>query len=119
MKTPDLSEEMPSAPNKRNSTPLRGTPQEVLPVVPAQWPRSRTRADEALQALLTGPQNQYDFRSGGWRLAANVQKLEDLGWRFFTREIMRPGCRKTIKEYRVDRTDPGTAAALLAGGLPL
>lgn len=85
--------------------------------VAIKWPRPRTRAEEALQALLAGPQNQYDFREGGWRLAANVQKLEDLGWRFITREIMRPGCRRTIKEYRIDRSESGTAAALAARGL--
>jgi len=86
-------------------------------VVAVKWPRPSTRAEEALQALLAGPQNQYDFREGGWRLAANVQKLEDLGWRFITREIMRPGCRRTIKEYRIDRSGPGTSAALAARGL--
>lgn len=84
----------------------------IIPPVVVTWPRPGTRADEALQALLVGPQNQFDFRTGGWRLAANVQKLEDLGWRFVAREIVRPGCRRTIKEYRFDRTDSGTAAAL-------
>ncbi len=93
------------------------TPPDDTPPIVAQWPRPGTRADEALQALLVGPQNQFDFREGGWRLAANIQKLEDLGWRFIAREIMRPGCRRTIKEYRLDRTDPGTASAVAAKGV--
>jgi hypothetical protein len=86
-------------------------------VVAAECPRPGTRADQVLQAILSGPQNQYDIHGCGWRLAANIQKLEDLGWRFITREIMRPACRRTIKEYRIDRSDPGTAAALSARGL--
>jgi len=107
-----------SAHDKRDYTSLPETNKDAASlVVAAKWPRQRTRAEEALQALLTGPQNQYDFREGGWRLAANVQKLEDSGWRFITREIRRPGCRRTIKEYRLDRSDPATVAALASRGL--
>ena len=48
----------------------------------------------------------------GWRLAAYVQALEDYGWGILSRPITRPGCRKPIAEYSLDRTDPSTAAAL-------
>jgi len=112
MKTPDLPEGKPSAPNKRHSNPLTDLfPESFPPVVPAFWPAAGTRADEALQALLTAPQNQADYWRG-WRLAAYVRELADLGWRFIKRDIMKPGCRRAITEYAIDHTDPGTAAAL-------
>jgi len=91
-------------------------PDTLPPIAAATWPKLGTRADEAVNALLTGPQNQADYRGHGWRLAAYIQQLEDRGWRFITREIMRPGCRRPIAEYRIDRGDPGTAAALAARG---
>ncbi|RIX47590.1 MAG: hypothetical protein D3M94_07940 [Rhodocyclales bacterium GT-UBC] len=90
-------------------------PDTLPPVTPALWPTRGTRADEALQALLQGPQNQADYWIG-WRLAAYVQSLEDDGWHFITRDIIKPGCRRPIKEYRLDRADPGTSAALIARG---
>ncbi len=80
---------------------------ESLPVVAiAVWPNPHTRAGEVLAAALAGPVNQYDYR-GHWRLAASIQHLEDDGWRFIAREVIRP-----IAEYELDRADPGTAAAL-------
>jgi hypothetical protein len=90
-------------------------PETLPPVVAALWPTRGTRADEALQALLQSPQNQADYWIG-WRLAAYVQSLEDDGWCFITRDIIKPGCRRAIKEYKLDRTDPSTAAALAARG---
>ena len=112
MKTPDLPEGKPSAPNKRHSNPLSDLfPESFPPLVPAFWPAAGTRADEALQALLTAPQNQADYWHG-WRLAAYIRELIDLGWVFIKREIVKPNCRRPITEYAIDRTDPGTAAAL-------
>jgi len=86
-------------------------PETLPPVVTAFWPTIGTRADDALQALLIAPQNQADYWQG-WRLAAYVKELEYLGWAFLKRDISRPGCRRSITEYRIDRTDPSTAAAL-------
>ena len=112
MKTPDFPEGKPSAPNKRHSNPLTDLfPETFPPVVPASWPAAGTRADEALQAVLTAPQNQADYWRG-WRLAAYVRELMDLGWCFIKRDIIKPGCRRVITEYSIDRADPGTAAAL-------
>lgn len=112
MKTPDLPEGKPSAPSKRNSNPLNDLfPDSLPPVVAAFWPAPGTRNDEALQALLTGPQNQADYWRG-WRLAAYVKALEYDGWRFLKFDILRAGCRRSITEYAIDRTDPGTAVAL-------
>ena len=88
-------------------------PDTLPPVVPALWPAAGTRAAEALAALLTGPVNQADYRRG-WRLAAYIQSLKYDGWRILSRAIRRPGCRREIAEYRLDRTDPATAAALAA-----
>lgn len=116
MKTPDLPKGKPSALRKRKYNALNDLfPESLPPVVPALWPTRGTRADEALQALLQGPQNQADYWQG-WRLAAYVQSLEEGGWCFITRDIIKPGCRRPIKEYRLDRTDPGTTAALAARG---
>lgn len=85
---------------------------ELLPdAVPARWPMAGTRADEALHALLQGPQNQAAYPHG-WRLAASIKSLEYDGWRFTKRDIHRPGCRSAITEYALDRQDPATAAAL-------
>lgn len=86
-------------------------PDTLPPVVAALWPTRGTRADEAWQAIYQGPQNQADYWQG-WRLAAYVKELEYLGWRFIKRDITRPGCRRAITEYQIDRTDPSTAAAL-------
>ena len=85
---------------------------ESLPAAAiALWPNPHTRAGEVLAAAMAGPVNQYDYR-GHWRLAASIQRLEVDGWRFIAREITRPNCRRPIAEYALDRTDPGTAAAL-------
>lgn len=90
-------------------------PDTLPPVVPAAWPTKGTRADEALQALISSPQNQADYWQG-WRLSAYVKSLEYLGWSFIKRFIVRPGCRREITEYRLDRAAPGTSAALIARG---
>lgn len=90
-------------------------PETLPPVNPALWPTRGTRADEALQALITGPQNQADYFDG-WRLAAYVQALEDMGWSFTTRDVIRPRCRRPIAEYQLDLAAPATAAALAAKG---
>ena len=112
MTTPDLPEEKPSAPNKRDYIPPADLFPESLPVVAiAVWPNPHTRAGEVLAAALAGPVNQYDYR-GHWRLAASIQHIEDDGWCFIAREVIRPNCRRPIAEYSIDRTDPATAAAL-------
>ena len=101
-----------SALDKRHSNPLHDLfPESLPPVVPALWPTVGSRADEALQALINAPQNQADYWQG-WRLAAYVKELEYDGWCFIKRDICRPNCRRLITEYAIDRTDPGTAAAL-------
>lgn len=86
-------------------------PDSLPPVLAATWPTSGTRAHEALHALFTGPQNQADYRDG-WRLAAYIRELVELGWCFIRHDITKPNCRRPITEYRIDRADPGTAAAL-------
>lgn len=101
---------------RRNNTRADLFPDTLPPITAATWQNPHTRAGEVLAAALAGPVNQYDYR-GHWRLAASIQRLEDDGWCFITREIMRPGCRRPIAEYRIDRSDPGTAAALAARGL--
>ena len=101
-----------SALEQRNNTPADLFPDTLPPVTAARFPTPGTRAAEALQALLTSPQNQADYEGMGWRLAAYVQSLQDTGWGILSRPITRPGCRKPIAEYVLDRTDPSTAAAL-------
>lgn len=87
-------------------------PDTLPPVTAARIPTPGTRTAEALQALIHGPQNQADYEGMGWRLAAYVQALEDYGWGILSRPITRPGCRRPIAEYALDRADPRTAAAL-------
>lgn len=97
---------------KRNSNAINDLFPDTLPKLPAPiWPTKGTRAHEALTALIKGPQNQADYFDG-WRLAAYVQSLEYLGWRFIRSEISRPRCRRTIAEYRLDLTDPGVTSAI-------
>ena len=86
-------------------------PDSLPPVVAALSPTAGTRAAEALAACISAPQNQADYWYG-WRLAAYVKELEYDGWRFIKRDILKPGCRRVITEYELDRTDPCTAAAL-------
>lgn len=112
MNTPDLPEEKPSAPSKRNFNPSGDLfPESLPPVVAALLPTRGTRADEALQAAIVGPINQADYWIG-WRLAAYIKELEYGGWAFIKRDIIKPGSRRPITEYTLDRTDPSTAAAL-------
>jgi len=101
-----------SAPSKRHYNPLSDLfPDTLPPVVAAMWPTAGTRDAEALEAMLTGPQNQADYWHG-WRLAAYVNSLKSDGWAIDARDIIKPGCRRPIAEYSLDRNDPGTAAAL-------
>lgn len=116
MKTPAPTEVKASALEQRHFNPIADLfPESLPPVTPALWPTRGTRADEALQALISAPQNQADYWQG-WRLAAYVKELEYDGWAFIKRDISRPGCRRSITEYRIDRADPGTSAALIARG---
>ncbi len=101
-----------SALEQRNDNATDLFPDTLPPVTAARFPTPGTRAAEAFQALLTGSQNQADYEGTGWRLAAYVQTLQDYGWGIFSRPITRPGCRRPIAEYSLDRTDPSTAAAL-------
>ena len=87
-------------------------PETLPPVVAARIPTPGTRAAETLQALKKGPQNQAEYEGMGWRLAAYIKTLKDYGWGIISRSITRPGCRRPIAEYRLDRADPRTAAAL-------
>lgn len=106
----------PSALDPRpNDTAPDLFPDTLPPLTVAAWPSPGTRADEALQAFLTGPQNQANY-SQGWRLAAYVKELEYDGWAFMRRDIYRADCRRAITEYRLDRQDPATAAALAMKG---
>ncbi len=97
-------------------------PETLPPIVPARIPTEGTRAAEALQALIHASQNQAEYEGMGWRLAAYIQTLEDFGWGILSRSITRPGCRRPIAEYTLDRSDPRTAAALASrqmGGIDL
>lgn len=112
MKTPPNQTASESAPSKRNYNPTASLfPELDPPVIAAWWPAAGTRDDEALQALIVGKQNQADYWRG-WRLAAYVNSLRSDGWAILSRSIIKPGCRREIAEYELDRTDPGTAAAL-------
>jgi len=116
MKTPPNQTAFESAPRKRNlNASFDLFPESLPPIVAAFWPTSGTRADEALQALIAGPQNQADYLQG-WRLAAYVKGLEYDGWKFIKRDIIRAGCRRPITEYSIDRADPSTAVALRPKG---
>ena len=113
MKTPAPKKSGTSAAGKRaHFNPLSDLfPESLPPVVAAVRPTAGTRAADALDACIAAPQNQAEYWQG-WRLAAYVKSLEYLGWRFLKRDIIKPGCRRPITEYAIDRADPGTAAAL-------
>lgn len=116
MKTPPNQTASESAPSKRNfnlTAPL--FPELEPPVVAASWPNPNTRDGEALAALLVAPQNQADYWSS-WRLGASIKSLQYKGWEFIKRNIIKPGCRKAIAEYELDRTAPSVKAALAFRG---
>ena len=87
-------------------------PDSLLDIAPAIWPKAGTIAYEALDSLCIGPLTQAEFKPS-WRLAAYILDLEHMGWSFIRRDVVRPGCRTPITEYRLDRTAPRTVAALL------
>ena len=101
-----------SALDKRHSNAADLFPDTLPPIMPAMLPQAGSRADEALSILMKGPTNQADYPGNGWRLAAYIQSLEYLGWRFIVRLVTKPGCRRQIAEYRLDLTDPRTIAGL-------
>lgn len=113
MKNARLQTSETSAPEQRHSITSDLFPDTLPPVLPAAWPTIGTRPYEALCALLQGPQNQADYRHG-WRLAAYIDDLKSLGWSFLKRDILRPGCRREIREYDLNRKDPAVIAALQA-----
>lgn len=116
-KTPNSQNKKLSALCKRYSNFVADLfPETLPPAIPALWPTKGTRADEALQALITGPQNQADYTGTGWRLAADVKALQYKGWCIIRRDIAHRNCRALIAEYRLDRTDPSTAIALAGKG---
>lgn len=108
-KRPTPNEGKPSALDSLDSTDL--FPDTLPPVTPAVWPKAGTRKGDALEALISGPQNQCDYRPG-WRLAAYVQALEYDGWGIRSRLFKHPRCAAPIAEYTLDRQHPGTRAAL-------
>lgn len=117
MKNAHIQKTEVSAPNKRHfnlTIPL--FPEIEPPVVAALWPNPNTRAGEALAALLEGPLNQADYWQS-WRLAASVKELEYFGWVFDKTDIIKPGCRRPIAEYRINHSAPSVIAALELRGV--
>ena len=88
-------------------------PDSLPETVPATWPRVGTIAADVLAALLIGPLTQADYKPS-WRLAAYILDLEHLGWKFIRRDVVRPGYKTAITEYRLDHADPRTTAAMTA-----
>lgn len=116
MKNAQLPEGKLSALVQRHSNAIADLfPETLPPTIPASWPSYGTRAWEALQALIVGPQNQADYQDG-WRLAAYVQSLEYKGWQFICRLIEHPRGRKPIAEYRLDLSAPSVSAAMTKHG---
>jgi len=79
------------------------------------WPAHGTLAAEALARLLSGERlTQPSFGLNRWRLAAYVQKLEDLGWPVRSAPVHCPGRTRPIKQYWL-RTETIMAARELRG----
>jgi hypothetical protein len=66
-----------------------------------QWPERGTLPAEALERFLTGERvSQIGFGvHRGWRLAAYVQKLEDLGWPFKNEWVKETTYPRKINRY--------------------
>lgn len=116
MKNAPTTKSSESAKDKRHYAANDLFPETLPPIVPALWPAAGTRPAEALEVLMYGPTNQADYPCMGWRLAAYIKELEYDGWSFLKRDIVRPGCRRPITEYRLNSGDPATKAALSARG---
>lgn len=102
-----------------DSNPTDLFPETLPPVLPALWPEPGTRADEALEVLLTGAaftQADYLKTSQSWRLSAAIKSLRYDGWGIIVRLVTRPRCRRQIAEYRLDFADPATKAAIASRG---
>lgn len=91
-------------------------PSEPPPVTAATWPTDGTQAAKALHALLTAPAVTQARYHNSWRLAAYVNALKNTGWAISSRLITMPNGTAHIAEYRLDRTDPATAAAIRQRG---
>ncbi|MFZ4539682.1 hypothetical protein [Propionivibrio sp.] len=105
------SAESAAAKRTHSNPPADLFPESLPHVLAAIHPTAGTRAGEALQALKSGPQNQADYWHG-WRLAAYVRELIELGWVFIKRDISKPGCRRSITEYSLDHVAESNRLAL-------
>jgi hypothetical protein len=119
MKTPELPNENPSAPDKRD---INGQGQlfEAHLLNPT-WPNQGTLDSIALEVLLSGQQITHpDFQrmTQSWRLAACVDRLvKKHGWPVEGEEVVSPTSRRPkrqIKRYGM-RKD---AIEMVKGGTP-
>jgi hypothetical protein len=82
-----------------------------------QWPNRGTLPAAALACFLTGEHvSQIGFGvHRGWRLAAYVQKLEDLGWPIKSDWVKEATYPRAIKRYWLDPKHIMAARAMRGG----
>lgn len=66
----------------------------------AAYPNPESLAGIALTDLLTGKHlRQSDWLQHGWRLAAAINELANLGWPIISARVHVPGRRRPIADY--------------------
>jgi hypothetical protein len=66
----------------------------------ASYPTPNTQAANALTSLLRGEcLRQSDWLHVGWRLAAAIRELRDLGWPVLSARVHIKGRKRPIAEY--------------------
>lgn len=96
------SKQSPTIPTHTDYISLQPALFDDLPLLPPQKPSRKTRIYRLLLAMRRGDSfiyPQWYERGNGWRLAADVQALEYLGWKIISERIKFAGM--TIARYRL------------------
>ncbi len=100
---------------------MRSNNQSTVPGFPPIPPATGSRAHEALKLLamrglrgLTTP--EVLVVGNGWRLAASVKELQDLGWQIRAMRVPTSGARRRITRYFLASGSAGYALTLMKRG---
>jgi len=121
MKKENARQPKPTSANEQRDYNEANEPEQLSFLPPPEfkptWPERGTLPAEALALFLAGERvSQISFGlHRGWRLAAYVQKLEDLGWPMKDEWVKEPSYPREIKRYWLDPRDIAAARDMARG----